>query len=175
MSFPYFYNPSEFSHLAESGKVCHFCKTTKDCLHGGCFVGLEVIDAICFSCMKEGKLIEMENVVNEIDVSALDPYLGDSQKISDTIVYCTPQLPMWQDPVWPVKEGRPYPFIKIACQHDYSGPKDFLESLFECDPDPDLWDMLPEHRIENLDDGEYETVFYLFKQSYDKLTVWDSE
>jgi hypothetical protein len=41
--------------------------------------------------------------------------------------------------------------------------------------DPEgLWDMLADHKIENMKQGQYDVSFYLFEFEGDKLTTWDA-
>jgi len=92
MSFRWFENPRAFAYMADTGQACHFCKTTSDCLDGAHFIGEEEIDAICFSCMRAGRLTELDISANEIDQSALDPDLVDIELVSNEIAYCTPSV-----------------------------------------------------------------------------------
>lgn len=176
MTFTYFADPHAFAYMAESGAECHFCKSSGDCLDGGNLAGQETITAVCFSCLKAGRLIDLDISANEIRRSALDPKLGDPDKISNEIVYCTPSLPTWQDSSWPVKGGRPYRFLKIASKRDYATKEEFLDSLHDCGDDDTawLWNMLPDHLIRNMKEGQYDISFYLFDHDGDKLTIWDA-
>ena len=106
--------------------------------------------------------------VHTVD-SAFDP-----EAVSNEITYCTPSIPTWQDSYWLVKNGKPYKFIKIASRLDYDSKEHFVATLFDCDSDPELWDMLPGHKIEKMKDGQYDISFYLFEQSGDKITIWDA-
>jgi len=123
--------------------------------------------------MAEGKLIELDITANEINEAALATDV-DPEGVSNEITYCTPALPTWQDSFWPVKDGKPYKFIKIASQLDYDSKEQFVKTLFDCEPDADLWDMLPDKKIENMKDGQYDVSFYLFEDSGDYLTIWDA-
>lgn len=175
MNFKYFENPRAFAYMAKSGHACHFCKATDNCLDGAHFFGQDEIDAICFSCMQAGRLIELDISVNEIDVSALDPSLVDIEQVSNEITYCTPSVPTWQDSFWPIKNGRPYRFIKIASKLDYESKEQFIDSLFENSNDPEwLWSMMPDHKISNIKEGQYDLSCYLFELEGDKLTTWDA-
>ena len=173
MSFKYFANPRAFAYLADEGQACHFCKATADCLAGANLFGQEDIDAVCFDCMAAGKLIELDISANDINESDLDSALN-SEAVSNEITYCTPSFPTWQDSQWPVKNGKPYRFIKIASKLDYDSKEHFVATLFDCDQDPELWDMLPDHKIENMKEGQYDISFYLFEDSGEKLTTWDA-
>jgi len=91
-------------------------------------------------------------------------------------VYRTPSLPTWQDSFWPIKNGRPYRFLKIASKRDYASKAEFIDSLHDCDIDDldRLWDILPDHAIRNMKEGQYDVSFYLFDFEADRLTVWDA-
>jgi uncharacterized protein CbrC (UPF0167 family) len=173
MNFKYFADPKAFAYVAEAGEACHFCKATQDCLAGGNLFGQEDIAAVCFSCMAAGKLIALDISANQIDESALDSAL-DPEAVSNEITYCTPSLPTWQDAYWPAKNGKPYKFIKIASRSDYESKEHFASTLFDCEQDPELWEMLPDCKIENMKDGQFDISFYLFKDAGDKLTIWDA-
>ncbi|MBK1789766.1 CbrC family protein [Persicirhabdus sediminis] len=173
MSFNYFANPRAFAYLADEGLACHFCKATQDCLDGCNLFGQENIEAVCFDCMAAGKLIDLDISTNQIDEAALDPG-NDLEGVANEITYCTPSVPTWQDCFWPVKNGKPYRFIKIASKLDYDSKEQFVATLFCCDQDPELWEMLPDLKIENMEVGQYDISFYLFEDSGDKLTIWDA-
>lgn len=176
MDFAYFADPANFAYMAKPDAECHICKSSGDCLDGGNLSGLKTIAAVCFPCLKAGRLVELDISTNEILQSALDPNLGDPVSISKEIVYCTPSLPTWQDSFWPIKNGRPNRFLKIASKRDYASKEEFLDSLHDCDDDdPDwLWDTLPDHAIRNMKEGQYDMSFYLFEFEGDKLTFWDA-
>jgi uncharacterized protein CbrC (UPF0167 family) len=175
MNFRYFDNPSAFAYMAEKGQSCHFCGAADNCLDGEHLSGLETINAVCFACMQAGRLIDLDVSANEINASDLDPKIGDVDQITNEITYCTPSVPTWQDSFWPIKNGRPYRFVKIASRVDYESKEQFLGSILENADDPEwLWDMLPDHKITNIKEGQYDISFYLFEFEGDKLTTWDA-
>lgn len=171
MNFAFFKDPRSYAFLADEGVKCGFCSTSEDCLDGANLHGVEDIEAVCFKCMQAGKLIELDIYANNI---LEDQLSGDKESISNIITYMTPSIPAWQDLSWPVKNGVPYKFIKIASKLDYQDKDEFVASLFDCDQDPDLWDMLPDHKINNMKEGQYDLSFYLFESDGDKLTLWDA-
>jgi hypothetical protein len=125
--------------------------------------------------MQAGRLVDLEVSANEIDASGLDPRVVDVEGAAREITYCTPSVPTWQDSFWPIKNGRPYRFVKIASKVDYESKEHFLGSLLENSDDPEwLWDMLPNHRIGTIKEGQYDVSFYLFEHGADKLTTWDA-
>ena len=111
MKFTYFEDPRSYAFLADKGVQCEFCSTSEDCLDGGSLSGEEDIEAVCFQCMRNGKLVDLEISANEIFEDQLS---GDKDNLSNIITYMTPSIPAWQDISWPVKNGVPYKFIKIA-------------------------------------------------------------
>lgn len=176
MTFTYFADPLAFAFMAEPGTECHFCRSTEDCLDGYCLRGVETVEAVCFSCLRDGRLVDLEIAANEIDPAALDPEKCDPQAVADEIIYRTPPLPTWQDDLWPVKGGRACRFVKIASRQDYVSEEEFLGSLHDCDNDDagELWIQLPDHPIHNLKQGQCDISFYLFDDDGAKLTVWDA-
>jgi uncharacterized protein CbrC (UPF0167 family) len=173
MHFEYFADPEAFTFLTDEPVDCHFCATRAFCIDGGHLHGIEQIDAVCLDCLAAGRLIDLDISTNQIAPNQIQPD-SEREEVSNEIMYRTPLVPTWQDFFWPVKNGVPFKFIKIASKLDYDSREQFLASLFDCEPDPDLWDMLPDHRITNVKEGQYDISFYLFEHSGDKLTIWDA-
>ena len=173
MHFEYFADPEAFTFLTDEPVDCHFCATRAFCIDGGHLHGIEQIDAVCLDCLAAGRLIDLDISTNQIAPNQIQPD-SEREEVSNEITYRTPLVPTWQDFFWPVKNGVPFKFIKIASKLDYDSREQFLASLFDCEPDPDLWDMLPDHRITNVKEGQYDISFYLFEHSGDKLTIWDA-
>ena len=73
-----------------------------------------------------------------------------------------------------MKNGKPYRFIRIASKLDYAGSEEFVASLFDCERDSELWRILPDCKITNMKEGQYDVSFYLFELNGDKLTIWDA-
>lgn len=176
MTFTYFADPLAFAFMAEPGTECHFCRSTEDCLDGYCLRGVETVEAVCLSCLQDGRLMDLEIAANEIDPTALDPETCDPQAVAHEIIYRTPPLPTWQDSLWPVKGGRACRFLKIASKQDYVSKDEFRGSLHDSDNGDaeELWVRLPEHPIHHLKEGQYDISFYLFDDDGAKLTVWDA-
>lgn len=103
-----------------------------------------------------------------------DQISDDATLISNTITYMTPSIPAWQDISWPVKNGVPYKFMKIASKLDYQDKSEDVSSLYDSDMHLDLWEMLPGHKISNMKDWRYDVSFYLFENDGDKFTLWDA-
>jgi hypothetical protein len=107
--------------------------------------------------MQAGRLIAL-------DISALDPRLVDIEQVTNGIAYCMPSVPTWQDSFWPIKNGRPYRFIKIASKLDNESKKQFIDSLFENSNDPEwLWSILPDQNIANIKKDQYDPSCHMFE------------
>lgn len=175
MSFRYFKDPRAYAFMDEEGEACHFCKSTTDCLSGEHIFGEDDMGAVCFSCMQAGRLIDLDISGNRIDRNKLDPNLVDVEKVVEEITYCTPLLPTWQETFWPVKGGKPYRFVKIASKVDYESKQQFVDSLFHTVGDADwIWNVMPDHKIENMSEGQYDVSCYLFDSDGDILTMVDA-
>lgn len=182
VEFAYFADAQHFTHLAESSAVCHFCREERPCLDGGTFYGDEEIAAICPACLQQGKLETLDIEVNDIDASKLAGTPEEVAAIYREITYRTPQIPTWQEFIWPVRDGKAYRFVKIASKPDYiedkteeEGKRLFVASLHDNDQDVDwLWSMLPEEPIRSVEEGQFDLAFYLFESEGVRLTTWDA-
>ena len=179
--FPYFADPGNFADMPGGAEACRFCK--EDWSDGGHFYGEEEIETMCLECMRQGKLKALGIAVNYIDRSKLSGTKEEVDAIVEEIVYRTPQIPSFLDSTWPVRNGKPYRFIKIASREDYTqgrseeeGKRVFTESLHGNDNDNVdwLWSMLPEHSIRNIKECQCDLAFYLFESHGDLLTTWDA-
>ncbi|MEO0795595.1 MAG: CbrC family protein [Verrucomicrobiota bacterium] len=180
--FTYFADPKNFAYMHEGTPKCNFCGQEKECLDGDHFFGEEKIEAICFKCMKEGMLEELDISGNDCYVGALSGTEEENKRTSREITYCTPKLPTWQDAEWPIKNGKAYKFLKIASKTDYirndnesEGKAMFIQSLHDNENDDFdwLWSMLPDQPVTNMKEGQYDLSFYLFTLNGELLTIWD--
>lgn len=159
--------------------ACKICRAEEKCFDtSGCY-GSGSIEAVCPNCLKSGKLVALDVCTNDVGGSfaeKLRPDL-DAEAHSNIIVYCTPRLPAWQDMQWPIKNGDFCRFVKIASQQDFLDKNDLFAAIPEDDHfgrDADVfWEMLPDKKITNLDDGNYDTSFYLFTAGSEKVVLWD--
>ena len=179
ITFPYFADPVNFAYLAEPGTQCGVCGLPELCFDTAGCTGTGSITAACPSCLKTGKLIEIDVSTNDVGgdyASKLNPSL-DAAEHSTVIAYCTPQLPTWQDMEWPILEGDFCRFIKIASRTDFTSKEELLSLIPQRDWNGrdagELWDMVPEARITNLKDGNFDVSFYLFASKTQKLVLWD--
>ncbi|HBG08194.1 MAG: hypothetical protein A2075_02125 [Geobacteraceae bacterium GWC2_58_44] len=180
VTFKYFDDPMKFSYLTEGEVACSICGSVEVCFDGGGFYGDRKIEAICPNCLKEGKLIDLEISTNEVTVPDLAEQLGSkelAQELTVIIEHCTPPLPTWQDKEWPFKDGDFCKFIKIASQSDFSNPEELFDAIDESlrfdHSATAFWEMLPEAEITCIEDGNYDTSFYLFMAGRNKIVTWD--
>jgi len=179
IDFPYFADPERFAYMVKGIAVCGVCGSREECFDtAGCY-GSGSIEGVCPGCLKDGKLIELDVCTNEVG-GALHEKLRsdlDAESHSNIIAYCTPHLPTWQGMEWPIRNGDFCKFVKIASQPDFTNK----EELFAAIPEDyyfgrdagEFWDMLPESQITNLENGNYDTSFYLFTTGSEKVVLWD--
>jgi uncharacterized protein CbrC (UPF0167 family) len=179
IEFPYFADPERFSYMTKVIVACEVCGSQEKCFDtAGCY-GTGSVEAICPKCLKSGKLIEFDVCTNDVGGSLagkLKPDF-DEESHSNIIAYCTPPLPTWQDMEWPIKNGDFCRFVKIASKPDFLDKNELFAAIpeeyhFGRDAD-EFWEMLPEGKITNLEDGNYDVSFYLFMAGPDKVVIWD--
>lgn len=113
-------------------------------------------------CLDEGKLKGLDLTTN--------CSTGQGTKTQNNqIEFRTPKLPTWQDMYWPysVEDRDYYIFEKLASKPDFSGKEEFINSFSQEDQDSldlnDLWEnFLVDRPITSLEDGNFDTSFYLF-------------
>jgi uncharacterized protein CbrC (UPF0167 family) len=180
--FRYFLDPLYFAHLRRDRVPCHFCQaTTVSRLDGGHFYGRESIDAICFTCLRDGRSIELNISTNDIEFGQIEAAITNDkerERMINELIHCTPPLPTWQDTCWPFVDGDFCTFIKIASKQDFESQHAFIDSLYDeyveiNDPD-ELWSFLPDRKIGNLSDGQYNVSVYLFRRGDRLVTTWDA-
>ena len=179
--FRYFQDPLNFAYLRDDKSPCHFCGSIESRIDGSHCRGEATIDAICFRCLRDGRLINLDLTFNDVDLNRVDSSIADSDefdRITNLIMYCTPPLPTWQDIWWPFSDGDFCTFLKIASKRDFRDQKEFIESVHDeykdmNDPD-ELWSFLPEREIRNLSDGQYNVSVYLFQRGNRLITTWDA-
>jgi uncharacterized protein CbrC (UPF0167 family) len=179
--FRYFQDPLNFAYIREDNAPCHFCGSTESRIDGSHCRGETSIDSVCFNCLRDGKLIDLDLTTNDLDFSRLNSYILNEEErdeLSNQIVYCTPPLPTWQDTWWPFVDGDFCKFIKIASKMDFRNQDEFIDTLYDeykgtNDPD-ELWSFLPDKEIRNLSDGQYDVTVYLFHRDKRRVTTWDA-
>ncbi len=180
MAFHYFSDPLNFAYLLEDSTPCEFCGSTSHRLDGKHLYGGEAITAVCFDCLDGGKLIDRDVSTNSVDLKQVCNAVGDelAYNLAGRILYRTPNLPTWQDTHWPFVEGDFATFIKIASKVDFIDQYHFNDTILTdgiLEPDPDWqWEMLPDHPVTTLKEGQYDVSIYLFRRKDRLLTIWDA-
>ncbi|XZE21399.1 CbrC family protein [Pirellulaceae bacterium SH449] len=179
--FRYFQDPLNFSYVRDDNAPCHFCGSTESRLDGSHCRGEASIDAVCFACLRNGKLIDHDLTTNDVDLKRIGASIPDSEErenLTNQIIYCTPPLPTWQDTWWPFVDGDFCTFLKIASKRDFQNQNEFIATVYDeykemNDPD-ELWSFLPDREIRNLSDGQYNVSVYLFQRGNRLVTTWDA-
>ncbi|HBN76401.1 MAG TPA: hypothetical protein DD473_11405 [Planctomycetaceae bacterium] len=171
IEFTYFRDPQNFAFRTDEAKPCSACGEKGIWLDGSGFYGARDIDCICYTCLSEGKLKELEIETNETFEGS------DEQK--EIIVFRTPALPTWQDRYWPFRDGDYCIFEKIASKLDFIDKAEFINSFSTEDQEDsdlnDVWERyLPEKPIASIQDGNYDISVYLFTRNGKKHCTWDA-
>jgi uncharacterized protein CbrC (UPF0167 family) len=168
--FKYFRDPDNFAFKVETDLPCSICKTEGLWFDAGGFYGTNEIECICDDCLATGKLKELEIETNEASQGTLDEI--------ETIIYKTPALPTWQGRAWPYIEGSYCVFERMASKEDFDNKDEFLNSFSERDKEQSdldwLWEALPERKINNHHDGNFDVSVYLFTLGEKKHCIWDA-
>ena len=158
-TFRYFVDPEHFAYLRSDETPCVYCGATSHRLDGDNLYGADAIDAVCFSCVERGLLIDRDISTNSVNLEQLRDAVGaeTANTMSNIIVYQTPSLPTWQDSCWPFVDGDFATFLKIASKTDFVDYSHFTDSILpdnvtESDPEWQ-WEMLPDHPVRNLKEG----------------------
>ncbi|PCJ21248.1 MAG: hypothetical protein COB02_01295 [Candidatus Cloacimonadota bacterium] len=165
--FKYFENPEKYSYLEKSSTTCCICNEEKSILYS---IATDDFECCCNECLLEGKLIEAGTWINDCDPNNYD---------SNVITYQTPPLPTWQDLNWPIVDGTFCVFIKLASKVDFDNNiEKFRSAALPIEVDlsqiEELWEALPNKKITSLQDGNYDTSFYLFRHNESYYWIWDA-
>ena len=170
MKFKYFRDPDNFAFKIEHNSKCSICDESGLWFDAGGYYGINEIECICDNCLLSGKLKELEIETNEAFEGTTDS--------KETIIYKTPSLPTWQDREWPFINGDYCIFEKIASKQDFKDKKELKQSLsdyYRDSTDIDwLWDMLPDTKITNINNGNFNISVYLFTTGGNKYCTWDA-
>ncbi len=179
--FRYFRDPVNFSYVREDNAPCHFCGSTESRIDGSHCRGEASIDSVCFECLRDGKLIDLDLSLNDVDlkrIGACIPDVEEREDLTNQIIYCTPPLPTWQDTWWPFVDGDFCTFLKIASKRDFKGQNEFIATVHdeykELNDPEELWSFLPNREIRNLSEGQYNVSVYLFQRGNRLVTIWDA-
>jgi uncharacterized protein CbrC (UPF0167 family) len=185
MEYKYFRDPKNFSYLKDGNSECSICGNKELLFDARMYCGEQDIECICDDCLKAGKLIKLDVSANEVNIDEIMNNATDKEsadKKINEIIYMTPKLPSWQELWWPYLNDDFCVFLKIASKQDFIGFKKPEETFINSFSDDvknqsDLnyvWQHLPDRKITNLKDGNYDMSVYLFK-SVDKIHCeWDS-
>ena len=170
VTFKYFRDPVNFSYKIKTAAPCSICSMEGLWFDAGGFTGENEIECICDLCLHTGKLKELEIATNE----AMD---GTSEQIEE-IMYMTPRLPTWQEHLWPYINGQYCVFERMASKEDFENKKEFLDAVSAIEQGETdvelLWSLLPEKKVRNHVDGNYNVSVYLFTCGKNKYCTWDA-
>jgi Uncharacterized protein conserved in bacteria len=170
MKFKYFRDPDNFAFKVDEASACSICGKKGLWFEAGGFYGENEIDCICDECLIDGRLEELGIETNEA-------FGGDDEE-TRIIIYKTPALPTWQDRVWPHINGEYCVFERMASKADFESKGEFINSFSAQDKENSdlywLWEILPEKRIANHLEGNFNISVYLFTCHGQKLCTWDA-
>ncbi len=168
--FKYFRDPDNFAFRIDVASPCSICKTKGQWFDAGGFYGSNEIECICHKCLAEGKLIDLGIETNEASE-------GTTEEV-ETIIYKTPALPTWQDRIWPFVDGQYCVFERMASKEDFESKEEFQNSFSASNKEHSdldwLWEILPERRINNHLEGNFDVSVYLFTYGEKKHCTWDA-
>jgi len=170
MKFKYFRDPDNFAFKVDEESDCAICGSSGFWFDAGSFYGENEIDCICDECLLEGKLEDLG-----IETNAA---FGGALVETAAIIHKTPALPTWQDMNWPHIDGEYCVFERMASKADFENKEEFMSSFSAQDKENSdlelLWKILPEKRISNYLEGNYNVSIYLFTCHGQKLCTWDA-
>lgn len=170
MKFKYFRDSENFAFRVGEKSKCSLCEKVGLWFDAVGYYGLNEIECICDSCLAEGKLKELEIETNEATEGSIEEI--------ETIIYKTPSLPTWQDREWPYVNNQYCVFERMASKEDFHSKEEFKGSFMGSDIESTdfnwLWAILPEKKIANLKEGNFDVSVYLFTLSGKKYCTWDA-
>ncbi|MCX7545014.1 CbrC family protein [Marinicella gelatinilytica] len=169
ITFRYFRDPDNFSFKLDKTSACSICGNNGIWFDAGGFYGEKEIDCICDECLIAGKLENLGIETNEA--------FGDDENKTNIIIYNTPALPTWQNRVWPYVNGDYCVFERLASKADFINKNEFINSFSAEDEEQTdldwLWQTLPNNRITNHLEGNFNVSVYLFTCQDRKYCTWD--
>ena len=199
MNFTYFRNPKQFAGLLPGKHVCNLCGYNDKCFEGESFYGEKVVDAICWKCLKNGRLEDEGIFANDADVEglfyqmlALNPDVPKSELLASAkakineVEFRTPPILSWLDWKFPALDGDFCEFISFTSKQELNelaengDGKQFLIDHLRVDDDnlinPEIvWYQLSDNKIESIEQTNYDCLCYLFQSRVSKkyLIIWD--
>jgi len=168
--FKYFSDPENFSFRIKEEAKCDICSEQGIWFSAGGFTGSSDIDCICDNCLANGALEELEIYSNEA--------VGGDAKETNIIMHRTPALPTWQDTLWPCVDGEYCVFERIASKEDFLSLSEFRDSLFSHGKENTdiewLWALMPDIKVKNHIEGNFNVSVYLFTNKGKKYCIWDA-
>ena len=186
MNYRYFRDPENFSFICDEKGPCSVCGEIGLWFDAQPFYGRPYLDSVCDACLQGGKLIDLGVSTNDVRIDLVEKMFSDKKKLEELtneIIYKTPKLPSWQNMSWPFVENDFCIFEKIASKIDFiidgvPNKNLFISSFSEYDTEHSdldwLWEILPEHPINNLKDGNYDMTIYLFSINTKPFCTWDA-
>jgi uncharacterized protein CbrC (UPF0167 family) len=199
MKFNYFRDAKNFGGLMDTRCKCSVCGFKEKCFDGEAFYGETEVEAICFKCLKNGRLKGSGIFSNDADVEALfdqmlaqfpdkskDELLAEAKEKIDEVELRTPPILSWEDWKFPALDGDFCEFISFTSKAELSelaedgDGKAFLTKYLRVDEDnlvnPEIvWYQLSETKIEHINQTNHNCLCYLFqsKVSGEYLVIWD--
>jgi uncharacterized protein CbrC (UPF0167 family) len=179
--FEYFTNPLLYANLTKRKRPCAICEVIEICFDSSNFHGNDFYGSICQECLRNGKIKDLGLSTNGYAEVNQDQLTGSADEIARKIFkikYCTPELPTWQDTIWPIMKGDFCIFEKVSSKMDYPGGPAELHSYipdnYRYDDTAEyLWDLIPDFEQDNTTETDSDTRFYLFTFNGGKLVIFD--
>lgn len=199
MKFQYFRDTKHYAGLLPGRYECGICGYKDKCFEGESFYGENIVDAICFKCVKNGKLENTGIFANDADVEslfdqmlALNPDTPKEQLLAEAKVKIneielrTPPILSWEDWKFPALDGDFCEFVSFTSREELNelavdgNGKQFLIDHLRVDEDnlinPEIvWYQLSEKKIVSIEQTNHDCLCYLFQSRVtDKyLIIWD--
>lgn len=199
MTFKYFRDPKAFGGLLDERCNCSICGYKEKCFDGESFYGETLVDAVCFKCLRDGKLEGTGVFANDADVEGLynqmielypdkpkAELLAEAKAKINELEMRTPPVLSWQDWKYPALDGDFCEFISFVSKEELNAlaedgdGKQFLIKHLKIDEDnlinPEIvWYQLSDTKITKIEQSNQQCLCYLFKsKTTDKyLMIWD--
>lgn len=199
MTFKYFRKPKVLGGLLKEKHNCGICGYKTKCFEGESFYGEAIVDAVCYRCLKDGKLEGTGIFANDADVEALfDQMLAlnpdkpkaelliEAKSKINEIELRTPPILSWDDWKFPALDGDFCEFISFTSKPELNelaedgDGKRFLMEHLRIDEEnlinPEIvWYQLSDTKINVIEQTNHNCLCYLFqsKVTGKYLVIWD--